>query len=315
MLDLVIKALIYSSGIGIGAAAITLIYSATRTFNFAHASMVTWGFYIVYTFTTLFGGYPEYYLVLAGLFSAFLGVLIYYGVNMWLLRRGASEVTLMMSTLGVDLVIFGFLNVYIDFLHRLVTELKIQTNPRFFVLEPKDPIVPMLGIRLGGIVAPIILVLSIVLLHLFYTRTKTGIAMRASIENPPLATISGINIFTMYLLAWVIGGFLAGLSGGVLSLALTGYNTIGMSIIVSFFAGSIVGGLYSVFGSLFGGLLIGLSEYIGIYLLSIYVGGWITVYRPIIPLAAMAATLLIQPMGLAGIDWRGVAKRLGLLRR
>ncbi|MGC9009916.1 MAG: ABC transporter permease subunit [Sulfolobales archaeon] len=139
--------------------------------------------------------------------------------------------------------------------------------------------------------------------------------MRASIENPPLAAISGINIYTVYLLAWIIGGFLAGLSGGILSLISTGYNTVGMTLIVTFFAGSIVGGLYSVFGSLLGGLLIGLGEYIGIYLLSMYLGGWVTVYRPVIPLAIMVATLLIQPMGLAAIDWGKILRRVGLVRR
>jgi branched-chain amino acid transport system permease protein len=311
-----VKAIVYASGIGIGAAAITLIYSSTRTFNFAHASMVTWGFYMVFTFTTLFGGLPEYYLIFAGLFSSLLGVLIYYGVNIWLLKRGASEVTLMMSTLGVDLIIFGFLNVYIDFLAGYVRGLGLAgVNPKYFILETKDLIVPYLGIRLSGIVAPAILVLGVVLLHLFLTKTKIGIAMRASIENPPLAAISGINIYTIYLLAWIIGGFLAGLSGGILSLIFTGYNTVGMTLIVSFFAGAIVGGLYSIFGSLLGGLLIGLGEYMGIYLLSMYLGGWVTVYRPVIPLAIMVATLLIQPMGLAAIDWGKILRRVGLVRR
>jgi len=272
----------------------------------------------VYTFTVLIGGLPEYYIVLAGSFSAFLGVLIYFSVNMWLLRRGASEVTLMMSTLGIDLVIFGFLNIYIDYLTSYIGRLKISAagSPKYFILETRDLFIePLGGIRLIGIVAPLILVLSVVLLHLFLTRTKIGIAMRASIENPPLATISGVNIYVMYLLAWVIGGFLAGVSGGILSLITTGYNTVGMTLIVAFFAGSIVGGLYSVFGSLLGGLLIGLGEFLGIYFLSTYLGGWVTVYRPVIPLAIMVATLLIQPMGLAAIDWGKLLRKLSLLKR
>ena len=103
---------------------------------------------------------------------------------------------------------------------------------------------------------------------------------------------------------------MAGLSGGFLSLVETGNNYVGMLLIVSFFAGSIVGGLYSIFGSLLGGLLIGLSEYIGIYLLSIYLGGGILAYRPAIPLAVMVATLLIQPSGLAGVNWQGLYRKL-----
>ncbi|MEM0044290.1 MAG: branched-chain amino acid ABC transporter permease [Sulfolobales archaeon] len=308
--DLIVKALAYASGIGIGAAAITLIYSTTRTFNFAHASMVAWGFYIVFTMTTFFGGSPYYYLPLAGLFSSLLGIILYLAVNRRLLERGASEVTLMMSTLGVDLIFFGFLNVYIDYIARLIAARNIPVNPFFFVLETKDFTIPYLNIRGAGLVGPLILVVGVLFLHLLLTRTKIGIAMRASIENPSLAASLGVNPYIIYLVAWILGGFMAGLSGGFLSLVETGNNYVGMLLIVSFFAGSIVGGLYSIFGSLLGGLLIGLSEYIGIYLLSIYLGGGILAYRPAIPLAVMVATLLIQPSGLAGVNWQGLYRKL-----
>jgi branched-chain amino acid transport system permease protein len=72
-----------------------------------------------------------------------------------------------------------------------------------------------------------------------------------------------------------------------------------MTIVVTFFAGAIVGGLYSVYGSILGGFLVGLGEYLGVALLASLVGGWIYAYRPAIPLAVMAATLLTQPGGLA----------------
>lgn len=303
------KALAYSSGIAIGAAAITLIYSTTRTFNFAHATMTTWGFYIVFTMYSFYGGSPYYYIPLAGLFSALLGVILYYGVNRPLIRAGVGEITLMMSTLGVDLVYFGFLGAYIDY---LLNTYKIYAT--YFVLETKDFTAFTIGgtgFRGIGLVAPIVMVIVIVALHMFLTRTRIGIAMRGSIENPSLANILGVNTDVIYLLAWVIGGFLTGLSGGLLSLTMAGYDTVGMEYIVSFFTGSIVGGLYSIFGSLLGGLLIGLGEYIGLYLLSVYVGTWVLPYRPVIPLSIMVATLLIKPEGLAAIRWERI---YGLLR-
>ena len=105
---------------------------------------------------------------------------------------------------------------------------------------------------------------------------------------------------------------LAGLSGALLSMVVSGYPAVGMTLIVTFFCGAIVGGLYSIFGSLLGGLLIGLSEYLGIYSLSTTLGGWVLAYRPMIPLIIMAITLLIYPKGLAGIEWDRV--RQGLLK-
>jgi len=313
LIDLIAKSIAYSSGIGIGAMAITLIYSSTRTFNFAHASMVTIGFYAMFTGTYILGGSPYYYLLLAGLMGSIAGLLIFYGLNLWLLRRGASEITLMMSTLGADLILFGLINIYIDYLVKIVAERGlVGVNPKFFLLETRDFTVTIGDFEIRGIalVAPLILVLATLLLHLFLTRTKIGIAMRATIENPSLASLLGINPEVLYLLAWLIGGFLAGLSGGILSLVTTGYNTIGVTLIVTFFAGAIVGGLYSIIGGLLGGLLVGLSEYIGITLLSFAFGGGIIAYRPAIPLAIMALTLLIQPTGLAGIQWRALYQRV-----
>jgi branched-chain amino acid transport system permease protein len=150
----------------------------------------------------------------------------------------------------------------------------------------------------------------IVSLHIFLTKTKFGIAVRATIENTALATILGINPERVYVLSWFLGGALAGLGGGLLSMTISGYPAVGMTIIVTMFAGSIVGGLYSIFGSLVGGFLVGLSEYLGITGLSLAFGGWILAYRLIIPLIAMVSALLLFPEGLGGIKIKGFSLRL-----
>lgn len=296
LLDLLVKAVAYSSCIGIGAASITLIYNATKTFNFAHASLVTWGMYLVFAMTCLMGHTPYHYLLPTALFCGLIGGAIYLTVNRRLLIAKSKEVTLMMSTLGVDLILFGFLNVFSDYL------LKVHRLPaKYFIFETRDITLSLgpLSVRLVGLVAPVTLVLVIMLLHLFLTKTKLGISMRAAIENPELASLSGINPELTYVLAWLIGGALSGVSGGLLTLVVTGYTAAGMTMVVSFFAGAIVGGLYSIYGALLGGFLVGLGEYLGVSLIASLIGGWIYAYRPAIPLLVMAATLLIQPGGLA----------------
>lgn len=298
LLDLVIKAIAYSSCIGIGAASITLIYNATRTFNFAHASLVAWGMYIVFAATYLTGYTPYHHLPLAALVSGFIGVCIYVAVNRRLLKARAKALTLMMSTLGVDLILFGLLNVFSDYL------LKVYRIPaKYFIFETRDLTLTIgpISVRLIGIIAPVVLIAIVVLLHMFLTKTKLGIAMRASIENPDLASFSGVNPELTYLLAWLIGGALAGLSGALLSMVVAGYTAAGMTLIATFFAGAIVGGLYSLYGSLLGGFLVGLGDYIGVSLIALAVGGWIYAYRPAMPLILMAFTLLVRPEGLASL--------------
>jgi branched-chain amino acid transport system permease protein len=309
MIDLVLKAVAYSSGIALTSAGITIIYMATRTFNFAHASMVAWGFYVVFALYSLLGGIPYYYVLFAALFSGLLGVILYYTVNRRLLRAGASTVTLMMSTLGVDLIFFAIINIFADYL----TEVHKIPNARYFVLELKDVSLGTIygtSIRAITLVSTLVVIALIISLHLFLTKTKFGIAVRATIENTALATVLGINPERVYVLSWFLGGALAGLGGGLLSMTISGYPAVGMTIIVTMFAGSIVGGLYSIFGSLVGGFLVGLSEYLGITGLSIAFGGWILAYRLIIPLIAMVSALLLFPEGLGGIKIKGFSLRL-----
>jgi len=310
MLELIFRALAYSSCIALMAGSITLIYMATGTFNFAHASMIAWAFYIVYTLQTFLGGSPYYYLPAAALFSGFLGVLTYIGVNRYLLKKGAGMVTLMMSTLGVDLIMFSALNMFADYLsevHKLYS--------RQIILEVFDfSLGKVFGAELkGSTIVSLILVFAVLIsLHLFLTKTDFGISMRAAIENPALAGLLGTNPDLIYLSAWFIGGAIAGLGGGLMSMITAGYPAVGMYLIVTMFAGSIVGGLYSIYGSLLGGFLIGLSEYLGIYGLSGAIGPWILAYRQVIPLTAMVITLLIYPMGLGGIQWSKLLEKTGL---
>ena len=308
MIDVLLTAIAYSSGLALAAAGITIIYMSTGTFNFAHASFTAWGFYVVFSLFSLMKGSPYYYTILGGLFGGVLGIATYYIVNRWLLKAGADMVTLMMSTLGVDLVLFAAINIFADYL-----TYTYHINPRLFVLSSYDfKLGSLYGIPVSGIVlvSIIIVVIIIAILQLFLTRTKMGIAMRATIENTMLATVLGINPELIYVLSWFLGGFLGGLGGAILSLLFTGTPNIGMLLIVPEFAASIVGGLYSVFGSLLGGFLIGISQKVGIALLGKWLGGWIIVYEPLIPLLIMAATLLIYPKGLGGLPWGKIYKRL-----
>ncbi|MEM3449680.1 MAG: branched-chain amino acid ABC transporter permease [Nitrososphaerota archaeon] len=302
------KAFAYSSGIALMAAGITIIYIATRTFNFAHASMVSWGFLIVFAFYSWFGGTPYYFIPIAMMFSGFAGVVIYFSVNRYLLRAGASAITLMMSTLGVDLLLFAAINIFADYLTNVH-----KINARLFFLELKDTTIVTIGetnVRAAPFVSTLVMISVISILHLFLTKTKLGIAVRATIENTSLATVLGINPEIVYVIAWFIGGALAGLGGGLLSLIYVGRPEVGMEIIVTMFAGAIVGGLYSIFGSLLGGFLVGLSEYLGITTLSLTLGGWVLVYKPLIPLVAMVLVLVMYPQGLGGIKLKHINTRV-----
>uniref|UniRef100_A0A7C5YTB2 Branched-chain amino acid ABC transporter permease n=1 Tax=Ignisphaera aggregans TaxID=334771 RepID=A0A7C5YTB2_9CREN len=201
MLPIVLSSLTYAAILGIGCASITLLYASTRTFNFAHASMVSWGFYIVFILYKFFGYIPYIYIPIASIVTALFGVLTYFLVIRKLLNVGASGITLMMVTLGVDLMLFAILNMIVDILKK---GFGIDATKINIILT--DPVIARVWgtpIKYIHIVSVVTAIAIVVALHLFLTKTNLGIAMRASIENPTLASILGINVNIVYAFSWV----------------------------------------------------------------------------------------------------------------
>ena len=222
-----------------------------------------------------------------------------------LIRRNASKAIQMISTIAFDLILIGVLNVLADY---IVTTYKIPS--REFTLRGYDLAVgdaPMILI-----VAPIMIASLAFALHIMLRKTKFGVSMRAAIENPDLAQVVGINIKIIYAVAWFLGGAMAGVAGALMSLWFQGDPSLGLTMMPSIFAASIVGGFFSIYGAIAGGLLIGLTEILGTRFLAGELGTWIISYRPLIPLAFIVITIMIAPNGLAGIKWKEVIKYIGI---
>ena len=113
-------------------------------------------------------------------------------------------------------------------------------------------------------------------------------------------------------LEYLLGGAMAGVAGALMSLWFQGDPSLGLTMMPSIFAASIVGGFFSIYGAIAGGLLIGLTEILGTRFLAGELGTWIISYRPLIPLAFIVITIMIAPNGLAGIKWKEVIKYIGI---
>jgi branched-chain amino acid transport system permease protein len=141
----------------------------------------------------------------------------------------------------------------------------------------------------------------IVSLHIVLTRTQFGIAMRATVENAPLAAVLGINVKRISIVSWVITGGLAGLAGTFLPLWFSSGPGSGGMLSTSIFAASVVGGLSSIYGAMIGGYVISLLEVWGSYLLMRQLGLWAGAYRMLIPLTLMSLILMYEPGGIVAM--------------
>lgn len=302
-------AIVFASLLSVLSLGLTLTYLVTKVPNFAHGSMATIGIYVTLTATELWRVNPYLSLPLSFLLGGGASLLLYFGAIRPLIVRGAGIVALMVSTIAYELILISALNIYADYLNRTYF---IQT--RDFLLRKYD--VRLLaspgfeGLPGVFIVSPVLVVALVVSLYIFLTRTRFGVAMRAAIENEALAGVLGINVKRVYIVSWLLAGGLAGVAGGLLGLWFQANPIFGSSQLVSIFAASIVGGLTNIYGGVLGGILVGLTQKMGIDWLRRQLGSWVLAYEPLIPLLAMVATLLVLPRGLTGVDWRWKLARL-----
>src|SRR2546422_1783434 len=248
------SAVVYASLFAFMAIGLTLTYLTTKVPNFAYGSFVTIGLYTSYTMWKINGIAPYYASAVAFLLAGLSSAVMYLVVLRPLAKRGASLVSLMIATFGVDFGFVGIFGIYTDY---LTNTYSFNDTKQYFQLQA--------DFNLGGVpgivyVAPATLLLLTVSLYTLLTRTKFGVAMRASVENPSLAKVLGINVERVYVVSWTLAGGFAGMAGAFYTLWLPGGTSTGSDLIVEIFASSILGGLTSLFGAVLGGLVIGGSE-------------------------------------------------------
>ena len=289
-------AIIFASLLALLSIGLTLTYLTTRVPNFAHASFATIGVYTALVTTRVWDSTPYIAIPIAFVISGVVAVALYTFILKPLIRKGASQAIQMVATLAFDLIVIALLNIFADYIVKTY-----QVTSREFTLRSYD--VEFMGLPLIVFAAPITIAVLAITLHIVLKKTKFGIAMRAATENSDLSGIVGINVKLIFGVAWLLGGGIAGIAGALMSLWFQGDPSLGPQLIPSVFAASIVGGFFSIYGAIAGGLLVGLTEVLGTRFLAGEFGSWLIAYRPLIPLVFIVVTLLLAPRGLAGINW------------
>jgi branched-chain amino acid transport system permease protein len=132
-----------------------------------------------------------------------------------------------------------------------------------------------------------------VLLHLFLQRTLIGKSIRAVTQDRQSARLMGINVERTFTVTFGIGAALAGLAGALLAPIYTLSPQIGGNFILAAFAVVVLGGLGSVAGAYFGGMIVGLVEAFAGYYINpeLKQAIWFLIFL---------AVLVVRPTGLFG---------------
>jgi len=294
---LVADAIVYGALTALMSVGLTLTFLTTRVPNFAQGDFITIGVYTSFILYSFYKLSPYEASLIGFLLGGMSGVAIYILALRPLVRAGSSFLYQAVATFAVGVVFMGIFGIMTDYLI-----LHGHQTAAFFVLTYVD--FSYLGNQGIVYVSPVLLAVTAFVLYAFLTRTKLGIGLRASVENPFLSETIGINVQRLQILSWFVSGGLSAVAGSLFILWAPGSVNLGPGFLLTIFAGSVLGGLTSIFGSLLGGLLVGALPVIVTTYLSGVVGTWILEYQVGIPLLIMSIALLVAPEGLPALRER-----------
>lgn len=282
-IDLALNGLIFGSMYALMAVGLTLVYGLLRILHIAHASVYAFGAFITVAVANATDNIALG-IIVAVISSAILGAAIYRLLYQPLLTH--PPYVAMIASMG--LLVFmedGFRIVFGE------QGLTFARNPY------PTQIYELFGITINAVQIAMLLIATVCLtaLSLFTTRTRMGIAWRATVSNPVIATSFGVDAIKVRYLNFLIGSALAALAGALIAL-LNNFVEPTMGFVVSYKALAIIvlGGLGSVRGTLIASFALGLVESFGTVFVSSHLD------RDALAFLFLIIVLMVRPQGLTG---------------
>jgi branched-chain amino acid transport system permease protein len=238
------------------AAGLSLIFGVMRLVNIAHGDLIVLAAYVALVTTETLGIGPLASLVIVVPLMAALG----YGLQRLVLNRTLGDDLLppLLVTFGLSVIIQnGLLALFTADSRKLQAgDLEVST---FRVLE---------GVYVG--VLPLIqfavAVAVIGALQLVFYRTALGRAFRATADNPSVAQLMGLDNRHVFALAMALSLAVVAIAGVFLAVRANFDPAVGPARLIFGFEAVIIGGLGSLWGTLAGGVILGVAQAIGAHL-------------------------------------------------
>ena len=260
----------------------TLIFGVLRLLHLAHGEVFMIGAFTGLEAVLLWHLGPVFALIggLAG--AAVVGMAIELVAFRPIRRRGNSHLAPIVSTIGIGLV-----------LQELATKFFGAEQTAFpSDLQARVYHVGFLTVTGAQIFILASAVVSMVGLQLFISRTRYGMAMRATSESIEIASLLGINVDTVCLVTFGVASALAGIAGVLVGLNFNAISPfMGFDMGVKAMAVIVIGGLGSIYGAMAGGMIFGIAEVLSVAYLA-------SSLRDAFAFGLMILVLIIRPRGL-----------------
>jgi branched-chain amino acid transport system permease protein len=271
-----------------------LIYKASGVFNFAQGAMV---YFAALAVVWLVGkGMPLWLAACGGMLAM---VVLALAVERLVLRKLVNQppISLFMASIGLAFFLEGLGPLLFGAGVRPI-ELGIVDEPIASIMQSTG-----LGISKFDLFASAVVIALVLLLSLFFRRTRTGRALRAVADDHQAALSLGIPLRRIWAIVWALAGFVA-LVAGLLWGSRNGVQFALTMTALKALPVLILGGFTSVPGAIAGGLIVGASEKLAeIYIppvLAGWFGGDFGGIEGWFPYVLALLFLLVRPEGLFG---------------
>lgn len=284
----------------------SMVFGIIELINFAHGDLFMLGSFLALTIVgvTLSGGEMSTQQLIITLVALFLCVPLSCGMlNVFIERyayrplRKADKLAPLVAAIGVSFILVNIGLFWGGLPLDVFNGGSSASAPKDFpallgfdnLLGDSSVYLSFREVFVAGVTVPILLALSYLV-----RRTKLGIAMRATAQNPEAAGLMGVDVNKIISVTFFIGGVLA----GVASIVFCIYNStvsyqMGFRAGVDAFTAAVLGGIGSFMGAFFGGLLIGIIRALSDQFIS-------TSWTNAVVFAVLILVLVFRPQGLLG---------------
>ncbi|MBL7491143.1 ABC transporter permease [Frankia sp. AgB1.9] len=273
---------------GIAASGLVLTCTTSGIFNFGHGSIAMLSAFVYWQ--VRFGWHwpaPLALVAVLGVFAPALGALLHVSIMRGL--RETTEITRITVTVALTVGSLALANWIWD-----------PTVPRrfdYFFGGTHQVSIAGSRITYHELFALATAVVIAVGLRFFFARTRTGVGMRAVVDDPPLLRLSGGRPDRLATLSWALGSMLAALAGILITPILGGSldpNALTL-LVIDAFAAAVFGRLRSVPLTFLGAVVLGLANN---YVLAYFPSErwtWTSDFRISLPMILLFVVLLWLP--------------------
>lgn len=250
--DTIIQGILLGGLYALFASGLSLVFGIMRLVNLAHGDLIVMGAYLILLLVTILGLSP----FLAGLIAMPVMFCLGWALQKFLLNRTLGDDILppLLVTFGLSIALQNaLLETFSADSQRLptsaLTTASVQVGPISLGVMPL--------LTFGSAV------LVIVALNQLFYRTELGRAFRATSDDPTTASLMGIKPANIFATATGIAFVIVTIAALYLGLRSNFDPNIGPARLIYAFEAVIIGGLGSLWGTLLGGIIIGVAQTVG----------------------------------------------------